>query len=343
MIKRIVLLLLIFTVFMSNISIAEAQDSNSEILNIQTESFTSDDLSNNGAVDFLPLLWREVKARGATPPKPFFISGVFYYMENYYNVSDATATIPEAGNLTIGGNNCVLSGRPDCGTIEIAKQTNKLLSYGFRAGVNILPFWNVYGVYVHTDGRSESKTYLRDKKLYELGFTGMNTKPYIVEMENKFTAETGAVGTTLSYGIPEIVGKWGVMAMFNFNAGFTKASILKDMKTTIVAALRAGVFRNFSNHMRLSMWIGADFLKMLGDSEWSEGKQTFTIPEGDPDVNPSLYGDTYSANYKARTVPNSPFGMTAGLGFSINEYVDIATEVGFLTKFSVMGAVSFNF
>lgn len=332
MIKRIVLLLLIFTVFMSNISIAEAQDSNSEILNIQTESFTSDDLSNNGAVDFLPLLWREVKARGATPPKPFFISGVFYYMENYYNVSDATAS------AKIGKSSYEID------DIRIAKQTNKLLSYGFRAGVNILPFWNVYGVYVHTDGRSESKTYLRSRNLFEDNiFPGMQHRPYIVEMENKFTAETGAVGTTLSYGIPEIVGKWGVMAMFNFNAGFTKASILKDMKTTIVAALRAGVFRNFSNHMRLSMWIGADFLKMLGDSEWSEGKQTFTIPYGDPDVNPAYYGQTFNADYRARTVPNSPFGMTAGLGFSINEYVDIATEVGFLTKFSVMGAVSFNF
>ena len=166
MIKRIVLLLLIFTVFMSNISIAEAQDSNSEILNIQTESFTSDDLSNNGAVDFLPLLWREVKARGATPPKPFFISGVFYYMENYYNVSDATAS------AKIGKSSYEID------DIRIAKQTNKLLSYGFRAGVNILPFWNVYGVYVHTDGRSESKTYLRSRNLFEDNiFPGMQHRP----------------------------------------------------------------------------------------------------------------------------------------------------------------------
>lgn len=338
MIKKIVFVLLIFSVLISNNAMADTPDTG--LLEIQTEDFTSDDLSNNGLVDSVPFLWRQMKERGATPPKPFFFSGVFYYMENYYDVSNATATIPEAGNLIIGGNNC---GRPDCGTIQIAKQTNKLLSYGFRAGVNILPFWNVYGVYVHTDGTSESKTYLRDEELYQLGFTGMNTKPYVIEMENKFTAETGAVGTTLSYGIPEIVGKWGIMMMFNFNAGFTKASILKEMKTTIVAALRAGVFRNFTNNMRLSMWIGGDFLQMLGNSEWSEGKQTFTIPNGDPDVNPSLYGDTYSANYRAKTVPNSPFGMTAGLGFSINEYVDIATEVGFLTKFSVMGAVSFNF
>ncbi len=341
MTKKIALMLIVFTFMFSSTVMADTETSiDNELLDIQTDNLDSSELSGNGVIDFLPLLWKEVKARGATPPKPFFVSPVFYYMENYYSVSNATATIPEAGNLTIGGSNC---GRADCGTIQIGKQTSKLLSYGFRAGVNILPFFNIYGVYVHTDGRSITKTYLRDEELYKLGFSGMNTAPYVVDMDNSFTAETGAIGTTLSYGIPELVGKWGIMTMINFNCGFTKASIIKDMKTTIVAAIRAGVMRDLPKDMRLTMWLGVDYLKMLGDSEWTEGKQRFTIPNGDPNVKDALWGDTYTADYRAKAVPNSPFGMTAGFGFSLGRHIDIAAEIGFLSKFSAMGAVSFNF
>ncbi len=287
--------------------------------------------TGNGVVDFIPFLWRDTKARGFHPPKPFFISPVFYFMETYYDVSDATASAEINGVTEI------------IDDIRIASQKSQMLSFGVRAGANIFPFMNVYGLYMHTEGKSKSKTYLRDRTLYDLGFNSMQNGAYKVDTETDFTAETGAVGATLTYGIPDLLYSWGVFGTFNANMAWSKASMLEEIKNTVVASARFGVTRDIGLSKRFAVWAGVEYMKMLGDSEWSEGTQSFTVPHGDPGVTQALWGETYESKFRAKSIPNSPWSMTAGLNFSPSRYVDFVVEAGFLSKLSIMTAASINF
>ena len=93
--------------------------------------------------DYLPILGKQARANGIRTPKPLFISAIYYHMEIPQTITNAVG---------YGFNPPVGIDKMDV-RMENAKVVTN--SGGVRAGVNILPFMSIFGVYMHTVGYSE--------------------------------------------------------------------------------------------------------------------------------------------------------------------------------------------
>ena len=95
--------------------------------------------------DYLPILGKQMRAQGMRPPKPFFVSAIYYHMQIPQVITNARgwgfhpAFNTEAQAIPVSMYNAKV-------------ETN---SVGFRAGINLLPFMSIFGVYMHTEGKSK--------------------------------------------------------------------------------------------------------------------------------------------------------------------------------------------
>lgn len=269
--------------------------------------------------DYLPILGKQARANGVRPPKPFFISAIYYHME-----------IPQTITNAVG-----YGFNPPVGIDEmpVRMENAKIVtnSGGFRAGFNLLPFMSIFGVYMHTEGYSEF-TAVAD------GIWGIMNNGYMLNQKIKFAADTGAIGTGLSYGFR--LGRVVPFAVLNANYAWTTTNMTDQVINTLIAGARVGMRVPLPKDMGIGFHVGAQYQYLPMGNERS-GQYTVTLPAGT--INGSTEPMTITSKYRANAQNASPWAMNAGVSYSINEYFLMLVEFGFLSRFTTMVAVQANF
>lgn len=268
--------------------------------------------------DYLPILGKQARANGIKTPKPFFISAIYYHMEIPQSITNAvgygfTPSLP-------------------VNSMPVRMENAKIVtnSGGVRAGVNILPFMSIFGVYMHTEGYSQFTAVADGNAAMPNG--------YMLEQKIKFKADTGAVGAALSYGFR--LGRVVPFAVLNANYGWTTTNMTDQTIETLIASARVGITVPLPKDMRIAMTVGTQYQYLPMGNERS-GQYTVTLPGG------TIIGKddpmTITSKYRANAQNASPWAMNAGILFSPSKYFDILTEFGFLSRFTAMVAVQANF
>ena len=269
--------------------------------------------------DYLPILGKQARANGIRPPKPFFVSAIYYHME-----------IPQTITNAVG-----YGFNPPVGIDEmpVRMENAKIVtnSGGFRAGFNLLPFMSIFGVYMHTEGYSEF-TAVAD------GIWGIMNNGYVLNQKIKFAADTGAIGTGLSYGFR--LGRVVPFAVLNANYAWTTTNMTDQVINTLIAGARVGMRVPLPKDMGIGFHVGAQYQYLPMGNERS-GQYTVTLPAGT--INGSTEPMTITSKYRANAQNASPWAMNAGVSYSINEYFLMLVEFGFLSRFTTMVAVQANF
>lgn len=268
--------------------------------------------------DYLPILGKQARANGVRTPKPFFISAIYYHMEIPQSITNAvgygfTPSLP-VNSMPV--------------RMENAKVVTE--SGGFRAGVNILPFMSIFGVYMHTEGYSQFTAVADGNAAMPNG--------YMLEQKIDFKADTGAIGTALSYGFR--LGRVVPFAVLNANYAWTTTNMTDQIINTLIAGARVGINVPLPKDMKVALTVGAQYQYLPMGNERS-GQYTVTLPGG------TIIGKddpmTITSKYRANAQNASPWAMNAGILFSPSRYFDIITEFGFLSRFTAMVAVQANF
>ena len=143
-------------------------------------------------------------------------------------------------------------------------------SGGFRAGFNLLPFMSIFGVYMHTEGYSEF-TAVAD------GIWGIMNNGYMLNQKIKFAADTGAIGTGLSYGFR--LGRVVPFAVLNANYAWTTTNMTDQVINTLIAGARVGMRVPLPKDMGIGFHVGAQYQYLPMGNERS-GQYTVTLPAG---------------------------------------------------------------
>ena len=260
----------------------------------------------------------------------FFIAPVFYWTETYYDTSDVNGEtmIEDKG----------VRHKDIIDTIHISARKNRMTSFGVKAGKNIYPFFNVYALYLHTEGKAISEVLLRDRELYNNGVSSMQSGPHKVKTETDFSAETAGVGTDLTYEVPNIFSALGIFGTFSAGLMWSNIPSLQETKSTVAASAKFGIMCDMSIFKKFAAWAGVEYMKTFNEQEEIEGTITVPAPDSkDPDIK------SYDIKYKAKSAPASTWNMTAGLRLYVNKYIDLSAEAVFPNKVSVMTAISVRF
>ena len=259
--------------------------------------------------DYLPILGKQMRAQGMRPPKPFFVSAIYYHMQIPQNITNARgwgfhpAFNTEATAIPVSMYNAKV-------------ETN---SVGFRAGINLLPFMSIFGVYMHTEGKSK--------------FTA-----YKLDQVNPFKADTGAIGAALSYGFR--LGRVVPFAVINGNYAWTSTDRTDNIIQTLIVGARVGVNVPLPKDMKVAFMLGTQYTYMPMGNQVS-GSYTVTLPAG------TIIGQNeplqITSKYKADAEYASPWTFNAGVMYSFNRHFDILAEVGFLTRLTAMVTLQANF
>lgn len=269
--------------------------------------------------DYLPILGKQARANGIRPPKPFFVSAIYYHMEIPQTITNA---VGYGFNPPVGIDEMPVR-------MENAKVVTN--SGGFRAGFNLLPFMSIFGVYMHTEGYSEF-TAVAD------GIWGIMNNGYMLNQKIKFAADTGAIGTGLSYGFR--LGRVVPFAVLNANYAWTTTNMTDQVINTLIAGARVGMRVPLPKDMGIGFHVGAQYQYLPMGNERS-GQYTVTLPAGT--INGSTEPMTITSKYRANAQNASPWAMNAGIAFSATEHFMMLLEFGFLSRFTTMVAVQANF
>lgn len=291
----------------------------------------------NGVVDFLPVFGKEMRENGMTPPKPFFISPMFYYMEDYNNITNAKGWIDNSKNSFYFP---YFDTEAKALSVDMSDASINTTSYGVRAGFWLFPFLQIFGMYIHSDGYS--KFHAKASPLPETLSNG-----YELNQRINFKADTGGIGFNAAYGFK--LGPVYPFGSLNANYAWSSADLLDGIVSTVVFSGRLGTAIPLpKKNMDLSVWIGAMYKLTMTGTEVS-GTYTVRIPgeywDGGPDGTLAQnYGDKpLTSSYKATQRPVSPWNMVAGVGFNPCRYFGLMTEFGFIGKFTASASVIFNF
>ena len=84
--------------------------------------------------DYLPILGKQMRAQGMRPPKPFFVSAIYYHMQ-----------IPQVITNARGWGFEPFLQEQDAIKVNMYNAKVETNSVGFRAGFNLLPFMSIFG------------------------------------------------------------------------------------------------------------------------------------------------------------------------------------------------------
>jgi len=270
--------------------------------------------------DYLPILGKQARANGIRPPKPFFISAIYYHMEIPQTITNAfgydfKSEIP----MTVS-------------SMKVRMENAKIVtnSGGLRAGFNLFPFMSLFGVYMHTEGYSE----------FTAVVDGVAAMPngYMLNQKIDFKADTGAVGVGFQYGMR--IGRVVPFAVLNANYGWTTTNMTDQTIETLIAGARVGLRVPLPKNMGISAHIGTQY-QYLPMGNQRSGQYTVTLP---PNTIVGISDPlTVTSRYRANAQNASPWAMNAGIAFSATEHFMMLLEFGFLSRFTTMLAVQANF
>ena len=270
--------------------------------------------------DYLPILGKQARANGVRPPKPFFISAIYYHMEIPQTITNAVGyDFQSATPIPIN-------------SMPVRMENAKIVtnSGGLRAGFNLFPFMSIFGVYMHTEGYSEFTAVADGNAAMPNG--------YMLNQKIDFKADTGAVGVGFQYGMR--IGRAVPFAVLNANYAWTTTNMTDQIIETIIAGARVGLRVPLPKNMGISAHIGTQYQYLPMGNERS-GQYTVTLPGG------TIIGKddpmTITSKYRANAQNASPWAMNAGIAFSATEHFMMLLEFGFLSRFTTMVAVQANF
>lgn len=326
--KITVLLTALACVFsFANVSMAQEQEASSDVV-----------VNNDAALkkrpapiprahiveDYLPILGKQARANGIRPPKPFFVSAIYYHMEIPQTITNAVGygfspsiSLPSEYN----------------GEMPVRMENAKIVtnSGGFRAGFNLFPFMSLFGVYMHTEGYSEFTAVVD-------GIRGIMNNGYMLNQKIDFKADTGAIGVGFQYGMR--IGRVVPFAVLNANYAWTTTNMTDQIIETIIAGARVGLRVPLPKNMGISAHIGTQY-QYLPMGNVRTGQYTVTLPAGTINGQPEPL--TMTSKYRANAENASPWAMNAGIAFSATEHFMMLLEFGFLSRFTTMVAVQANF
>lgn len=350
--KNSIVFLFILSLFFVYAKGAEAQTAFNENFNLMLAQTNSSDLkvSSEPAAakqqrppierahvveDYLPILGKKMREQGMTPPKPFFVTAIYYHMEIPQEITNAQGWSNDKTNplyaITHDGDTLV----PVKVIMEDAKiETN---SVGLRAGVNVLPFLQIFGVYIHTEGSTQFKaTAPTDDRLLDLGFHG-----YTMKQKIDFAADTGAIGAMLTYGFR--LGRVLPFGSIGGNYAWSFTDRTSDVIETLILSASVGFNVPLPKRMSAAVWLGTQYQLMMGMmGSKVNGSYTATLPPGTIDAQGN---DTIkvTSQYSADAKYASDWAMTAGAAFSPTRYFSVVLQFGFLSRFTSMVALQANF
>ena len=269
--------------------------------------------------DYLPILCKQMRAQGMRPPKPFFVSAIYYHMQ-----------IPQTITNARGWGFAPFLDEKDAIPVSMYNAKVETNSVGFRAGFNLLPFMSIFGVYMHTEGKSKFTAVADGNQAMPNG--------YKLDQVNPFKADTGAIGAALSYGFR--LGRVVPFAVINGNYAWTSTDRTDNIIQTLIVGARVGVNVPLPKDMKVAFMLGTQYTYMpMGNQV--QGSYTVTLPPGTLVNQNEPY--TITSKYKADAEYSSPWTFNAGVMYSVNRYFDILAEVGFLTRLTAMVTLQANF
>ncbi|MDE7034076.1 MAG: hypothetical protein K2O68_03705, partial [Mucispirillum sp.] len=204
-------------------------------------------------------------------------------------------------------------------------------SYGLRAGVNILPFLSVFGVYIHTDVTSKFTAVVD-------GIPGIMSNGYKLDQALKVKADTGAIGAAASYGFR--LGRVVPFAVIMTNYAWSFSNMTDKAIESLIAGARVGLNVPLPKDMKVAFTFGAQYMYMPMGNE-VQGQYTVKLPAGT--IDGTTEPVTITSKYRANAEYASPWTLNAGIIFSPIRYFDIITEFGFLKRFTAMVSLQANF
>lgn len=270
--------------------------------------------------DYLPILGKQARANGIRPPKPFFISAIYYHMEIPQTITNAVGyDFQSATPIPIK-------------SMLVRMENAKIVtnSGGLRAGFNLFPFMSIFGVYMHTEGYSEFTAVADGNPAMPNG--------YMLNQKIDFKADTGAVGVGFQYGMR--IGRVVPFAVLNANYAWTTTNMTDQIIETLIAGARVGLRVPLPKNMGISAHIGTQY-QYLPMGNQRSGQYTVTLP---PNTIVGISDPlTITSRYRANAQNASPWAMNAGIAFSATEHFMMLLEFGFLSRFTTMLAVQANF
>lgn len=270
--------------------------------------------------DYLPILGKQARANGVRPPKPFFISAIYYHMEIPQTITNAVGyDFQSATPIPIN-------------SMPVRMENAKIVtnSGGLRAGFNLFPFMSIFGVYMHTEGYSEFTAVADGNAAMPNG--------YMLNQKIDFKADTGAVGVGFQYGMR--IGRVVPFAVLNANYAWTTTNMTDQIIETLIAGARVGLRVPLPKNMGISAHIGTQY-QYLPMGNQRSGQYTVTLP---PNTIVGISDPlTVTSRYRANAQNASPWAMNAGIAFSATEHFMMLLEFGFLSRFTTMLAVQANF
>ncbi len=270
--------------------------------------------------DYLPILGKQARANGVRPPKPFFISAIYYHMEIPQTITNAVGyDFQSATPIPIN-------------SMPVRMENAKIVtnSGGLRAGFNLFPFMSIFGVYMHTEGYSEFTAVADGNAAMPNG--------YMLNQKIDFKADTGAVGVGFQYGMR--IGRVVPFAVLNANYAWTTTNMTDQIIETLIAGARVGLRVPLPKNMGISAHIGTQY-QYLPMGNQRSGQYTVTLP---PNTIVGISDPlTITSRYRANAQNASPWAMNAGIAFSATEHFMMLLEFGFLSRFTTMLAVQANF
>lgn len=270
--------------------------------------------------DYLPILGKQARANGVRPPKPFFISAIYYHMEIPQTITNAVGyDFQSATPIPIN-------------SMPVRMENAKIVtnSGGLRAGFNLFPFMSIFGVYMHTEGYSEFTAVADGNAAMPNG--------YMLNQKIDFKADTGAVGVGFQYGMR--IGRVVPFAVLNANYAWTTTNMTDQIIETLIAGARVGLRVPLPKNMGISAHIGTQY-QYLPMGNQRSGQYTVTLP---PNTIVGISDPlTVTSKYRANAQNASPWAMNAGIAFSATEHFMMLLEFGFLSRFTTMLAVQANF
>lgn len=310
--KKFTVLFFTLLVFIASNSVALAQDN-------ATKKRPAPIERAHIVEDYLPILGKQMRAQGMRPAKPFFVSAIYYHMQ-----------IPQVITNARGWGFEPFLQEQDAIKVNMYNAKVETNSVGFRAGFNLLPFMSIFGVYMHTEGKSKF-TAVAD------GIAAM-PNGYKLQQVNPFKADTGAIGVGLSYGFR--LGRVVPFGVINTNYAWTSTDRTDNIIQTLIAGARVGVNVPLPKDMKVAFMVGAQYTYMpMGNQV--QGSYTVTLPAGTIIGKDEPY--TITSKYKADAEYASPWTFNAGVMYSFNRHFDILAEVGFLTRLTAMVTLQANF
>ena len=205
--------------------------------------------------DYLPILGKQMRAQGMRPPKPFFVSAIYYHMQ-----------IPQTITNARGWGFAPFLDEKDAIPVSMYNAKVETNSVGFRAGINLLPFMSIFGVYMHTEGKSKFTAVADGNQAMPNG--------YKLDQVNPFKADTGAIGAALSYGFR--LGRVVPFAVINGNYAWTSTDRTDNIIQTLIVGARVGVNVPLPKDMKVAFMLGTQYTYMpMGNQV--QGSYTVTL------------------------------------------------------------------